>query len=238
MTDLLNAYILHRRSFRNNSVIVDLFTKEQGLICAVARGAKSRQSKLRSALIFFSPMLISTYGKNELLGLKTIELNGKILMPQKQKLLILIYINELLLKLLHKFEAHQALFNAYEQLLVNIMSTDNPEPCLRRFELFLLSEVGYGLNLTSENFTNKPLCHDKLYHFSLESGVEPANEKVQTIDYAKNHYSGKILLAISEQKFLETEVLKAAKCLLRKIFDELLQHRPLQSRQLFNEIKK
>jgi len=49
------AYVLHRRPFRNTSLLVDLFTLDFGLIRAVAKGARRQKSRSRALLQLFRP---------------------------------------------------------------------------------------------------------------------------------------------------------------------------------------
>ncbi|MEC8417605.1 MAG: recombination protein O N-terminal domain-containing protein, partial [Pseudomonadota bacterium] len=44
----LNAYVLHRRPYRETSYIVDFFTLEEGRISAVAKGVKNSKSDKKS----------------------------------------------------------------------------------------------------------------------------------------------------------------------------------------------
>ena len=41
----LNAYVLHRRPYRETSVIAELFTREHGRVSVVYRGVKSSKGK-------------------------------------------------------------------------------------------------------------------------------------------------------------------------------------------------
>ena len=49
----LTAYVLHRYDWSESSLILDLFTREQGRIAVAAKGAKRPFSQLRSVLLPF-----------------------------------------------------------------------------------------------------------------------------------------------------------------------------------------
>lgn len=230
------AYILHRRLFRNTSLIVDFFTYEQGFISAVAKGGRSEKSKLRHALQFFSPLLISCYGRSELLGLKSVEPNGGINLLAGKYLLSMLYVNELLTKLLHKFESHPAVFSAYEQLIQQFANQENigqenigqnVEENLRVFEMQLLQELGYGINFLMDHNEESGLDDAAHYAFYAEEGIR------QVSAVAPNAYSGQVLRKIYQQDFKDKAALSAAKQLFRQLFGELLQHKTINSRQLF-----
>lgn len=55
----LAAYLLHRWDWSESSVIVDLFTREEGRIVAVAKGAKRPYSQLRPVLLPFQRMHVT-----------------------------------------------------------------------------------------------------------------------------------------------------------------------------------
>ncbi len=231
MTILNHAYILHRRLFRDSSLIIEFFTAEQGLIAAVAKGARNPKSKLHSALQFFSPLLISYYGKSELLGLRTAEINGGINLLSGKYLLSMLYVNELLCKLLHKFEAHPNVFSAYQQLIAHFIEQKNIEEQLRIFEMHLLQELGYGLSLSYGQITFNQLNDNEHYIFSLEDGIKQIT--LNKLNNSNSIYSGQILRKILQQEFNDIVVLSTAKQLFRQIFTALLQHKTINSRQLF-----
>jgi Recombination protein O N terminal len=49
----LAAFVLHRYDWSESSLILDLFTREQGRIAVAAKGAKRPYSQLRSVLLPF-----------------------------------------------------------------------------------------------------------------------------------------------------------------------------------------
>ena len=60
------AYILHSRSFRETSLIVEALTRDFGRVAMVARGAKSARSRWKNVLQPFRPLLLSWSQKTEL----------------------------------------------------------------------------------------------------------------------------------------------------------------------------
>ena len=60
------AYVLHSRSFRETSLIIETLTRDHGRVALVARGAKSARSKWRNILQPFRPLLLSWTAKSEL----------------------------------------------------------------------------------------------------------------------------------------------------------------------------
>ncbi|MEC7605463.1 MAG: DNA repair protein RecO, partial [Pseudomonadota bacterium] len=109
------AYVLHRRPFRNTSLLVDLFTLDFGLIRAVAKGARRQKSRSRALLQLFQPLLVSVSGKGEVKTLTSVESNVSALRLQGVRLLSGLYVNELLSRLLQNQEEHAGLYESYRE---------------------------------------------------------------------------------------------------------------------------
>jgi len=103
------------------------------------------------------------------------------------------------------------------------------EAALRIFELNLMDHVGYGLQLTHDYSTEKPVNPLKKYLFDVERGPFEA---------ANGYFSGKALLAANLRQFHDPQVLSEAKILMRTVIDRHLQGRPLKSRTVINQIIK
>src|SRR6188474_1838634 len=53
------AYVLHRYDWSESSLILDVFTREQGRVAVIAKGAKRPYSQLRSVLLPFQRLQLS-----------------------------------------------------------------------------------------------------------------------------------------------------------------------------------
>ena len=53
------AYVLHQYDWSESSLILDLFTREQGRIAVVAKGAKRPYSQLRAVLLPFQRIQVT-----------------------------------------------------------------------------------------------------------------------------------------------------------------------------------
>jgi len=150
------AYLLHTSAWKETSLIVQAFTRTHGTVTLVAKGAKRPQSNLRGALSLFQPVTLSWSGRNEIKTLTRIEFAG-ILPLSGHAWLSAWYMNELLLRLLAREDAHDKLFDAYAQALHQLSanahnSANTSAPALRRFEWTLLAEIGYQLNQPTPDF--------------------------------------------------------------------------------------
>ena len=118
------AFLLHHYDWSESSAILDLFTREQGRVAVVARGAKRPYSQLRPVLMPFQRLNVS-YGRRrprgqapgeesaEVQPLKTAEWAGGPAPAGGAALMTGFYLNELLMKLLARQDPHPALFDAY-----------------------------------------------------------------------------------------------------------------------------
>ncbi len=145
------AFVLHTYAYRETSLIVEAFTSEYGRVAMVARGAKRPRSELRGLLQGFQPLLLSWAGQQELKTLVKAEWRGGLPLVGGAALLCGFYLNELLLKLLPREDPHPRLFASYESALGDLAAGAEQAPVLRRFELTLLTELGYALPLVARS---------------------------------------------------------------------------------------
>jgi DNA repair protein RecO (recombination protein O) len=138
------GFVLHTYPYKETSVIVEAFTEQAGRVAMVAKGAKRARSELRGVLQAFQPLALSWAGGGELKTLIRAEWRGGIALPTGAALLCGFYLNELLLKLLPKEDAHPALWHDYAAALMSLTTeaaAAMQAATLRRFELRLLAAL-------------------------------------------------------------------------------------------------
>lgn len=217
--ELEPAFVLHRRPYSNSSWIVELFTPNHGRVAALARSARGPRSRYKGSLELFSPLLISWYGRRELKTLGNIELRSAPYFLSANSLSCGFYLNELLLRLLHREDPHNNLFYAYEKTLRTIMEPHSQEVGLRYFEKQLLQELGYGLPWVDGEGD---------YRYLPDRGFVLS-------EYSVNNpivFSGSMLMAFQQEKLAEKEHLQQAKQLMRLVLSQHLGEKPLKSREL------
>lgn len=154
------GYLLHASAWRETSLLVQVFTRDYGQLALVAKGAKRPYSVLRPVLNGFQPLILSWTGSGEVKTLTRAEsigvrpLAGKALMSAW-------YLNELILRLLPREDAHPRLYEAYDAALVQLAAGGGAAAALRRFEWILLQETGYGLDEPYPEF-NDPATEPEL----------------------------------------------------------------------------
>jgi len=111
------AFVLHSYAWRETSLIVEMLSRDFGRVALVARGAKRPTSQFRGILMPFSPLALSWSGRAELKTLVRAEWQGGLAPLRGDGLLAAFYLNELLVRLLPRADAHPGLFASYVQAL-------------------------------------------------------------------------------------------------------------------------
>ncbi len=226
------ALTLHHRPYRDTSALVELVTPGYGRVGVVARGARRPKSALRVALGPFRPLSVAWSGRGELRTLRHAEAVGPPVFPTGRRLLGLYYMNELILRLTARDDPHPGIFHAYTDALASILNGQPDSSCLRAFELRLLDGLGYGLNLSEEATTGRPVDPEASYRFVPGEGLVPLPVGAEPDSAVR----GRTALALAGGDELGTEDLESARRLLRAALAPLLGERPLRTRALLNTL--
>lgn len=176
----LAAYVLHHYDWSESSLILDLFTREQGRLAVAAKGAKRPYSQLRGVLLPFQRLNVSL-GKatahdessSDVQTLRGAEWAGGAAMLTGAALFSGFYLNELLMRLLARHDPHAALFDAYAATLPELAAADETlvQAALRAFELTLLQQTGLLPDLSLVTLTQQPVRGGARYALLPEAGV-------------------------------------------------------------------
>jgi len=223
------AYVLHKRPYRETSLLLDVFSYSNGRVGLIARGAR-RQKTGQSVLLQPLRRLSMSWSARGELGIMTsVEPDGMIANFNTGAMIAGFYVNELIVRLLHRHEAHQELFTAYEAIL-NILDNEHEQQKeLRYFEASLLEAIGFGLVLDHDVLSGKPLQPDTIYQYVTERG--PSAEAELAGNYVRVH--GLTLLELAARSVSTESSLREAKQLLRQETACHLGGRPLASRALY-----
>lgn len=225
------AFILHHRPFRDTSQILDVFSREHGRLALVARGSRGQKSRLRGVLRPFMPLSMSWVQRSDLGTLTGAELQGRPLQLNGDALMSGYYVNELLLHFLHRHDAQPDIFDLYVHAIQSLCATDTVAPCLREFEIELLRQLGYALNLEHEADSHEALQPEEHYEFRFERGpVRVARSSGQLV------FNGATLTAIAAREFKDIDVLRAANRLLREVVGFHLGGKELKSRKVLLDL--
>lgn len=217
------CWVLHRRPYRNTSVIVDLLGAEHGRVAAIARGGQ-REPLLQP----FRPLWMQWRGRGELRTLTAIEPAGIAFNLQGEALYCGLYLNEILVRVLHRDDAHPQLVEIYATTLAALAASELPvDIILRHFELRMLDVIGYGLSL-DQDINGQPLLPGLRYRLLPEQGLE--------LDVS-GPFFGEILNDIAAGHWHD-EARRLARDLMREALAPHLGGRPLVSRSLFRNAGK
>lgn len=226
------AFLLHRRDYSNSSLLLECFTERQGRFPAVAKGARGRGKSAAGLLQPFVPLQIEWRGRGEVKSLIHYEPDGRMFRLDGNTLYCGFYINELLMRLLQRNDPHERLFQQYRKLLGQLDASGIDEASLRYFELDLLVELGYGIELTVDMADGHPVVPTRWYQFVHESGVTECPAETE------HAISGQTLLSLELRTLEEPRQLKEARNLLRTVLGYYLGDKPLKSRELFRHSRR
>ena len=228
--DLHPCYILHQRPYRETSLILDVFSLVSGRISLVARGAKRGKRGNQASLLRPARKLYMAWSIRTDMGtLTTVEPNGPVSDLTGRRLVSCFYMNELLVRMLHKHESHPELFQQYEAALAHLEAGFAEERVLRIFEKHLLKSLGYGLVLDREIVSGGPIVSDARYFYQLDYG--PVDHK--PVNARNVEISGKTLQAMNSEDNWGADISREAKLLLRMALVVHTGERPLASRELY-----
>lgn len=224
----LNACrVLHRRAWRDTSVIVDAFSREHGRVALVAKGARAAKSRWRGLLEPLAGLDLAWSGRGELYTLTNAEprtrntLSGNALMGG-------FYACELLMRLTARDDPHPPLYDSLDALLDGLAVGAPAIVALRFFERDLLDELGYGLVLDATADTGEAIESAARYVYHPEAGLRHAVQVSQSNEVQIN---GSALQALASGRFGGREDIRAARDLMQAAIAPHLGSRPLKSVQ-------
>jgi DNA repair protein RecO (recombination protein O) len=230
------AWLLHSLPWRETSLIVEMFTRDHGRIALVAKGARRPASMLRGVLMAFQPLILDWSGGSEVKNLARAEWRGGQPLLQGRALLCAYYLNELVLRLTAREDAHPALFDAYETTMTALASGENLAVLLRRFELAMLKALGYGVMLDAD-VDGCLLQPEARYLYIIEHGPRRCAAGMEGRGEEGIAVGGQSLLDLGVGDFSRAATLAEAKRLLRALINHTLGGRILHSRRVFEELQ-
>ena len=203
-------------------------------MAVVAKGARRPRSSLRGVLLAFQPLLVSWSGKGELHTLVRAEWHGAYQPLRGLPLICGFYLNELLLKLLPRHDAHERLFETYTKTLGLLDPGRDPSAVLRSFEKELLRELGYAVMLDRDVDTGRAIAAQERYTYVVErgpvSGASAAErDGVELI--------GQTLIDMQSGDYSSAVTQQQSKALMRTLINHYLGDQVLHTRQLLRDLQ-
>jgi DNA repair protein RecO (recombination protein O) len=211
------GFVLHARAWRETSMLVEAFTREHGRVGLVARGVRSARSRFpRASLQPLQPLLLSWNARGELGTLTGAEQTGTRWTLSGDALLAGMYVNELVLRLSSRNDAHQAAFAAYTECLARLAEQPDIAWTLRRFERDFLADLGYGLMLTHAA-DGAPIDAAGIYAYVVDTGPVVWHE-----ESGLARIGGGALLALDRDEMPTAAELVELRRLMRSVIRDLL----------------
>ncbi len=228
------AFVLHSYPFRETSLIIDVFSRSHGRLPIVARGARRPKSNLRGLLMNFQPLLLSWFGKGEVRTLHNAQWQGGQPYLQGTALMCGFYLNELMINLLARDDAHEQLFDYYRATLYRLAHEQDHAATLRCFEKHLLQELGYALVLEREAGSEVAIDAQRRYRYALDYGPVPDDGNVRS----GLPVTGKTLLDMAADDYADPVTAQQSKQLMRVLLNHHLGGKALHTRELIKELQK
>jgi len=231
------SWLLHQYPYSETSLIIEVFSRHHGRMAMVARGARRPGSQLRGVLMAFQPLHLSWFGGGELKTLHACDWQGGVPQLAGLPLMCGFYLNELLLKLLAHEDAHERLFDIYGRTIADLAGLDaraglEVEPALRRFEVALLAELGFGIAFDRD--AQGCLIEARAdYAFVAQTGLVRQSQRSPGFCI-----SGAALQAIAAGDYRDPQVMQQAKLLMRQLLGQILDDAPLHTRQLLRDLQR
>ncbi len=229
-------FILHTYPFKETSLVVEMFSREFGRVAAVAKGARRPLSAMRGMLQSFQQLAGTWSGKNELKTLHSLEWMTGLTLLRGEALMCGFYMNELLLRLLPRDDAHAELFDYYAHTVQVLSSLQAPESVqlaevMRRFELKLLQLLGYAVPLTHDEH-GEVIHLDETYRFEADYGAcAPSATKNGIL------ILGASLVGMARGDYSSATTQSQSKQLMRYLLQHYLGEKPLHTRQLLVDLQ-
>ena len=166
---LVHSFIIHSRPFRETSMIYDVLTPNNGLISVLAKGIKKKKD--RSHLQPTKELILS-FTDSDFPILTSYEPASQTISLKNNQLIIVLYFNELIYRLVPRNEPQEILFNLYKNYIVKMSRlVDIDQGLILGFEALFLKEIGYELSMADNNITIK---NDQIYFYDYDEGFKIA----------------------------------------------------------------
>ena len=209
------GFVLHARPFRDNSRILELVTRDAGRLAVLARG---RAGSLRPFVL----LDLAWRGRGELPSL-TVGEERRVFPLAGRAMICALYLNELVLRLFPRDVAAGEVVGLLQHAYQGLLEPERPEHSLRAAEWSLLSLVDSGLEHVADALTDVEAHYRYRPNEGLSDGfAEPVPGALR----------GAALRALATGSRVSDNDLRAARDFMRRLIDEHLDGRELQTRRL------
>ena len=162
------GFIIAKRKFKENAIILEVFTSKYGKVNGIVYGGNSR--KIRNYLQLINKIFISynSKGENRIGYFKTELINA--ISPEyfdnKNKILCINSLSSILKAVLPENLSSEKIYKSLENLLKSLKNNDWLTNYLV-WEINLINYLGFGFNIDNKNFSDKN--YKKIYDIKLDN---------------------------------------------------------------------
>lgn len=223
------GWVVHRRPWRESSLLIEFFAREHGRVGLVAKGARSARSDWRGLTEPFTPLVASWSRRGEMGTLTGLESDGPRQVLSGRALWCGLYVNELLLRLLERDDPHPEVFDACGLVFDGLARGEVPQSLLlRRFERALLEGMGVAPDFDFDAASGEAISPEGLYHLQPEAGFVPVQRPGRGV------FRGSAVRALALGETDDRETAREMRELMRMLVDHHLAGRELASRRLLS----
>jgi DNA repair protein RecO (recombination protein O) len=230
------AWLLHQRDFRETSRIVEFFTRDYGRVALFVRGVRSARSPLTALLQPFQPLMLSWQGSGDGGRVTALEAMGPPVNVAAECRMGGFYLNELVLNLLTREDAHPDVFESYAQAVSALALVATQRRTLRQFEKRLLESLGYLADYTQVSGSGVAVVPNRVYHVRPGQGVV-ADVTELNLAASASYQRGEHLLALASEQWDDPAMAEPIRQLLAMCIDMALDGRPLKTREVAQAVR-
>ena len=162
------GFIIAKRKFKENAIILEVFTSKYGKVNGIVYGGNSR--KIRNYLQLINKIFISynSKGENRIGYFKTELINA--ISPEyfdnKNKILCINSLSSILKAVLPENLSNEKIYKSLDNLLKSLKNNDWLTNYLV-WEINLINYLGFGFNIDNKNFFDKN--YKKIYDIKLDN---------------------------------------------------------------------
>lgn len=250
---LLNGYILHAKAYQEKRAIYRFFSYEHGVVHGV--GVRAMPLFVPICLMATGTRTLKSFGQLTLgfaASFDAITAPSFTKIPKGRVQYALLYLNEVLYKLLAIENPCPALWQAYHNTAVKLYALDAMglsvaeelqamRVYLRGFERALFAELGVAIDFIND-YLAEPIRAEQWYRFVPQMGFVPDKVSVfegvrQNAKISRARFAGKEIIQMADSLSDEASVayLDQFSQIQKQLVDFLLDYQPLHSRTLWQQ---
>jgi len=206
------GFIISKNKFRENDIILEVFTNSYGKVSGIVYGGTSR--KVKNYLQLTNKIFVTYTAKNEnKIGYFKTELVDAIspkYFNSKKKILCLNSLSSILKCLLPENQSYNNIFSSLDTLL-HQFDKENWIINYVIWELNLINNLGFGFKINNKNFTGEDLntiCKIKIDNVTYEVPVFIIVKKYDNLNKNSVYYGLNFCRNLMENKFFNPNNIK------------------------------